>query len=137
MFDPTIGRWLEEDPMGFNAGDPNLYRYVFNAPSGYTDPSGLLTSLIGAPPGLLAEVGLAAGATGLAAAAANQRLGDPVGKEVNRRIWNFRRNLQCVAETLLGYVTANSVGGGGGGSGSGGGGSAAEGGGGSPQLTPE
>jgi RHS repeat-associated protein len=40
-YDPTLGRWLSEDPIGF-AGDPwNLYRYVGNAPTMYTDPSGL------------------------------------------------------------------------------------------------
>lgn len=41
MYDPHIGRWLEEDPMGFAAGDPNLYRYVKNNPTKFTDPSGL------------------------------------------------------------------------------------------------
>src|SRR5262245_40218113 len=41
MFDPTVGRWLQSDPKGFDAGDPNLYRYVKNSPTNYTDPSGL------------------------------------------------------------------------------------------------
>ena len=41
MFDPTIGRWLMQDPEGFDAGDPNLYRYVKNDPVNLTDPSGL------------------------------------------------------------------------------------------------
>lgn len=41
MYDPHIGRWLEEDPIGFAAGDPNLYRYVRNNPTNATDPSGL------------------------------------------------------------------------------------------------
>jgi RHS repeat-associated protein len=27
MFDPTIGRWTTQDPLGFDAGDDNLYRY--------------------------------------------------------------------------------------------------------------
>src|SRR4051794_26075493 len=40
MFDPTIGRWLEEDPIGFDAQDPNLHRYLKNGPTGATDPSG-------------------------------------------------------------------------------------------------
>jgi hypothetical protein len=42
MYDPGVGRWLEEDPIGFDAGDPNLYRYVGNAPTNETDPSGLV-----------------------------------------------------------------------------------------------
>src|SRR5262249_27304630 len=33
-------RWLGQDPLGFDAGDSNLYRYVHNAPLNYTDPSG-------------------------------------------------------------------------------------------------
>ncbi|MBI1831132.1 MAG: RHS repeat-associated core domain-containing protein [Planctomycetes bacterium] len=42
MFDPTIGRWISEDPIGFTAGDSNLYRYVRNNPLTHTDPSGLV-----------------------------------------------------------------------------------------------
>ncbi len=41
MYDPGIGRWLSEDPIGFEAGDSNLYRYVANNPTNHTDPSGL------------------------------------------------------------------------------------------------
>ena len=42
-FDSEIGRFISEDPISFNAGDANLYRYVFNGPTNFTDPSGLLT----------------------------------------------------------------------------------------------
>ena len=41
IYDPASGRWLSQDPMGFDAGDSNLYRYVNNAPTSATDPSGL------------------------------------------------------------------------------------------------
>jgi hypothetical protein len=41
MFDPSQGRWLSEDPIGFSAGDANLFRYVVNDPTNATDPSGL------------------------------------------------------------------------------------------------
>jgi RHS repeat-associated protein len=40
-YGPAGGRFLSEDPIGFNAGDGNLYRYVGNAPSEKIDPSGL------------------------------------------------------------------------------------------------
>ena len=40
-YDPNTGRWLSQDPIGFNAGDANLYRYVGNGPTNKTDPSGL------------------------------------------------------------------------------------------------
>ena len=42
MYDPSIGRWLSEDPSGFDGGDPNLYRYVGNSPANATDPTGLI-----------------------------------------------------------------------------------------------
>jgi uncharacterized protein RhaS with RHS repeats len=41
MYDPTVGRWMTQDPLGFDAGDANLYRYVGDNPVGLTDPSGL------------------------------------------------------------------------------------------------
>ncbi len=40
-YDPTVGKWLSEDPSGFAGGDANLYRYVGNTPTVGTDPSGL------------------------------------------------------------------------------------------------
>src|SRR5690606_33103175 len=40
-YDATTGRWLNQDPIGFAAGDTNLYRYVGNDPANGTDPSGL------------------------------------------------------------------------------------------------
>lgn len=41
MYDPSIGRWMTEDPKGFAAGDANLDRYAGNNPTNETDPSGL------------------------------------------------------------------------------------------------
>jgi RHS repeat-associated protein len=40
-YDPVSGRWYSQDPLGLEAGDTNLYRYVGNAPTEETDPSGL------------------------------------------------------------------------------------------------
>jgi RHS repeat-associated protein len=40
-YDARIGRWIEEDPMAFGAGDVNLYRYVSNGPVWSIDPTGL------------------------------------------------------------------------------------------------
>ena len=36
-----LGRWMQENPIGFDAGDGDLYRYVGNDPTNATDPSGL------------------------------------------------------------------------------------------------
>jgi RHS repeat-associated protein len=41
FYDPKAGRWLSQDPLGFAAGDSNLYRYVKDAPTNGMDPSGL------------------------------------------------------------------------------------------------
>lgn len=40
-YSPTLGRFIERDPIGFEAGDNNLYRFVANGPTGKTDASGL------------------------------------------------------------------------------------------------
>ena len=36
-----VGGFLTQDPIGFAAGDPDLYRYVGNDPANATDPTGL------------------------------------------------------------------------------------------------
>jgi RHS repeat-associated protein len=41
-YDATTGRWFSLDPLGFAAGDSNLYRYVGNRATTSTDPSGLI-----------------------------------------------------------------------------------------------
>ncbi len=40
-YSPTLGRFIERDPIGFDAADNNWYRFVANGPIGKTDPSGL------------------------------------------------------------------------------------------------
>ena len=40
-YDPVTGRWTSKDPIGFNAGDTNIYRYVTSDPINFTDTSGL------------------------------------------------------------------------------------------------
>jgi RHS repeat-associated protein len=37
----ALGRFVQRDPIGFAAGDNNLYRFVGNGPTVSTDPSGL------------------------------------------------------------------------------------------------
>lgn len=39
-YDPTTGRFLSEDPVGFFGGK-DFYSYVGNAPTGFNDPFGL------------------------------------------------------------------------------------------------
>jgi RHS repeat-associated protein len=40
-YSPRLGRFIQRDPLGFEAGDNNWYRFVGNGPAGKTDPSGL------------------------------------------------------------------------------------------------
>ncbi|PQO43499.1 RHS repeat-associated core domain-containing protein [Blastopirellula marina] len=40
-YDPATALWMSQDPIGFNAGDANLYRYVENGYVNRVDPSGL------------------------------------------------------------------------------------------------
>jgi RHS repeat-associated protein len=39
-YDSVNARWISQDPLGFDAGDSNLYRYALNAPTLNPDPSG-------------------------------------------------------------------------------------------------
>jgi len=40
-YSSQLGRFLQTDPIGFYSKDTNLYRYVKNSPTDYTDPKGL------------------------------------------------------------------------------------------------
>ncbi len=57
-YSPTLQRFISEDPIGFAAGDPNLYAYVFNSPTNLIDPLGLesgnLNNLVPGPNGEVA-----------------------------------------------------------------------------------
>jgi RHS repeat-associated protein len=39
-YNPMLGRFISEDPLGFGGGDFNLYAYAGNTPINSTDPSG-------------------------------------------------------------------------------------------------
>ncbi len=45
IYDAALGQFLSEDPIGFDAGDSNLRRYVGNKSTFATDPSGLAETL--------------------------------------------------------------------------------------------
>jgi RHS repeat-associated protein len=40
VYSPVIGRFMQIDPIGFDAGDVNVYGYVFNNPINWADPTG-------------------------------------------------------------------------------------------------
>jgi RHS repeat-associated protein len=39
-YDPSVGRFISEDPIGFGGGDVNLMVYVANNPGNFVDPQG-------------------------------------------------------------------------------------------------
>ena len=49
-YDPFLGQWISEDPIGFAGGDENLRRYVGNRTVDTVDPSGLESPVREHPP---------------------------------------------------------------------------------------
>lgn len=45
-YSPMQQRFISEDLIGFGGGDSNLYSYVLNSPSNFTDSSGLLIDIV-------------------------------------------------------------------------------------------
>jgi len=70
-YSPTLGRFIERDPIGFEAGDNNWYRFVANGPTIGVDPLGL------------AEAQFAGGATSWNVSAYTNRGAVFFGKGVN------------------------------------------------------
>ena len=46
-YDPQIGRFISQDPLGFAGGDINLYLYGHNNPLRFIDPLGLCSRALG------------------------------------------------------------------------------------------
>jgi len=55
FYDPQIGRFISEDPIGFAGGDVNLYGYVGNNPVNFSDPFGLSPTFPCWPPSQCAD----------------------------------------------------------------------------------
>jgi RHS repeat-associated protein len=62
-YSPTLGRFIQMDPIGLNGGDMNQYRYCMNDSSICIDPNGLwyLSGSVSAGAGLIATLGGAIG----------------------------------------------------------------------------
>ncbi|MCS7064428.1 MAG: hypothetical protein NZM04_10415, partial [Methylacidiphilales bacterium] len=55
IYSTVHGRFMQPDPIGFDAKDVNWNRYVFNSPVNYTDPDGMIVNiLLGAVAGVIA-----------------------------------------------------------------------------------
>lgn len=63
-YDPQLKRFVSEDPIGLAGGDTNLYRYTYNNPVNFFDPSGLwVAQAIGGTLGAIAGAVQAANTT--------------------------------------------------------------------------
>ena len=90
VYSPGLGRFLQTDPLRFEAGDINVYRYVGNGPVNGTDPMGLCKPFD--------PLGLAAGLLGL---------GSAFGKGIAAELaGSVAASADLLGAGLLGDVTA-------------------------------
>lgn len=64
FYDPRLGRFISEDPIGFAGGDINLYGYVRNQPQWFRDPMGLQPGADVINPTILQQLGNALAVAG-------------------------------------------------------------------------
>jgi RHS repeat-associated protein len=81
-YEAITGRWTAKDPIGFNGGDTNLYRYVGNNPVNLVDPAGTMSQIGKA----LIRRSVMMGAIGGLMAMAGSMLGQYL---TNGRCWNL------------------------------------------------
>src|SRR5438105_6244645 len=56
-YSPTLGRWLQQDPLRYGAGTMNLYQMEGDGPAAHADPTGLNPALLVAGLAMLVEGG--------------------------------------------------------------------------------
>ncbi len=103
-YDAFTGRWTAKDPIRFNGGDTNLYRYVGNEPVNRIDSSGLYT-----PDGwdLFEAWGYASSAyMHIGQAAVNERLGNSFYWKINK-IENYFDLGSSASESVYNFFQKN------------------------------
>jgi len=101
-YDPEIGRFLSEDPMGFEGGDVNEYAYVGNNPLGANDPRGECPICV---PLLIAGGAIAAGgAVGLTVTAAVGETSMALTNASPQKVSEFRQGLGGTAMIVEGVA---------------------------------
>ncbi len=110
-YDPETGRFIQEDPIHFSAGDLNIYRYVHNNPLNYTDPSGLAATAENATLGALIGTAFLAGYT-LSTAAIRDTEGATLAAEIaTKSLSSVARVGAGIACKLLTVASGISIGG--------------------------
>ena len=64
-YDAEVGRWVSEDPIGFEGNDMNLFRYAANSPMIFVDPDGRWWNVLVLVYGFLNKHGAILGLTGI------------------------------------------------------------------------
>ena len=86
FYDPVLGKFIAEDPLGFASGDTNLYAFAWSNPRNWKDPSGLSSADTGSVYANAARIGAGAAAVGCAASLSLSvtaaKLGTPDGYEL-------------------------------------------------------
>ena len=89
-YNPAFQKFISQDPIGFAAGNANLYQYAFDAPTMANDPLGLLTFSIGfsvnlqvGPVNLSGSAGIAVDTCGGVGAYSTGGIGAGAGAEGN------------------------------------------------------
>lgn len=81
-YDPTVGRYLQPDPLGLMSGQTNLYAYANNSPLAFTDPTGELGLGLGAAIaaiGIIVYVGITGSNSASTAESAIAGIPGPIG----------------------------------------------------------
>jgi RHS repeat-associated protein len=117
-YHPGLGRFMSEDPKGFDAGDYNWFRYCGNDPWDRTDPMGLYGMGPGFTPEQWKKFDKAQQAAAARSAAAAERIdktlasakGDKSTTKAFEKVFGkgsaTAENMSKVSQTLKGMVTA-------------------------------
>jgi RHS repeat-associated protein len=98
-YDAADGRFISEDLIGFNAGDTNISRYVFNSPTNFIDPTGL--QFAGDLPSFNPLDAVAAGIGALSQTDAGRAVGRGIGDGLRGLVDLTGKGLQALDRLLV------------------------------------
>ena len=105
-YNANAGRWLSQDPIGLESGDPNFYRYVGNEASQVIDPDGEAPILAPLAAGIIVTGGVVGGGMEVYSAyLKGERLG--LGKSFRKGF--IVASVGTTAGLLVGVRTKNAI----------------------------
>ncbi len=102
---PVLMRWLQNDPIGFEGGDSNLYRPDLNNPIHLTDPTGLVSDYTGTINALRAQLAgaqaaLRAAMLGIQGAQSKIAAAQKVIAEINKDLKEINKEVDKLKEQI-------------------------------------